>query len=122
VNAAALNTTAGRTRAISARTAVTSTMSHSARRGAAAIVQPARSSAGTSALPSVPRAPNTTATGAAPMVYELGARPASDVRTSSSSALTIISIRPLKLTFGFQPSTRIALLGSPCRWSTSVGR
>src|SRR6266496_2640363 len=47
---------------MSARTARSSVMSHSARPGAAATVQPARPSAGTSAPPSVPRAPKTTAT------------------------------------------------------------
>src|SRR5262252_1724387 len=62
VYAAALNTTVGRVRASSAPTAPASVMSHSARATAAATRHPARSSAGPSALPRVPRAPNTTAT------------------------------------------------------------
>jgi hypothetical protein len=31
-------------------------------------------------------------------------------------------MRALKVTLGFHPSLRMALLGSPLRWSTYVGR
>ena len=46
---------------------------------------------------------------------DVGVRPAIVVRTSSSSAFTIISMRPLKVTLGFQPSWRVAFAGSPLR-------
>jgi hypothetical protein len=54
--------------------------------------------------------------------YWFGARPCNVVRTSASSDFTIISMSSLKCTRGFQPSFSRALLASPHRWSTSVGR
>ena len=86
--------------------------------------QPARSSAaaqlvaslrqhGGQRLPQRPPCAQNDGNGSA--VTTLGARPASDERTSSSSARTIISISCWNVTLGFQPSALRALPASPRR-------